>query len=56
MPAICDWRLDEKLDVLRTPKPGDYPGSRAAGGADMSKIQFSKLVHHHRSCKGNKFD
>lgn len=40
MPAICDWRLDEKLDVLQTPKPGDYPGSRAARGADVSKIQL----------------
>lgn len=37
MPAVCDWRVDEKLDFLQIPKSGDHPGSMEAGGADMSK-------------------
>lgn len=40
MPAICDWRVDEELDVLQIPNSEDYPGSRAAGGASMSKSQL----------------
>lgn len=36
LPAICDWKLNEKLDVLQIPKTGDDPRTKTEGGAGIS--------------------
>lgn len=45
-PAVFDWRLDEKLDVLQIPKPGDDLGTRIVKEACSMSICKTHYMGH----------
>lgn len=49
LPAVFDWKLDEKLDVLQIPKPEDYLGTRIVKEACSMSICKTHYMSHFKT-------